>query len=310
MLPIQRRAALRAICLGIATMPISTHLAGCGAPPVNPNVSALLTVNEILPGPHRFPFLLLDTDGTAINGAEVRASFFQLREDLDDLRFQTYAAEQTIVTTSDHIHSDGSIHKHSDTRSYYLVSDTAFEEGLWRSDMEVQPANGSAYSLSTAFQVLSSTNSPNVGERIPSSINPTASDVPDLSLITTAVTPEPGMYEFTVADVLASGDPLVVAFSTPAFCRSRMCGPVTTVVAKLYKRWRKHVRFVHIEPFNLSVARTAGRLELTDLAGDWNIRTEPWVFVIDRNGLVSARFEGTVGENELEPAIATVANHR
>ena len=310
MLPIQRRAALRAISLGIATMPISTNLAGCGAPPVNPNVSVMLTVSEILPGPHRFPFLLVDTNGMAINGAEVRASFFQLREDVDDLRFQTYAAEKTITTTSDHIHSNGSIHKHSDTRSYYLVSDGTFEEGLWRSDLEVQPPNGSAYSLSTAFQVLSSTNSPNVGERIPSSINPTASDVPDLSLITTAVTPEPGMYEFTVANVLASGDPLVVAFSTPAFCRSRMCGPVTTVVAKLYKRWRKHARFVHIEPFNLSVARTAGRLELTELAGDWNIRTEPWVFVIDRNGRVSARFEGTVGEDELEPAIATVANHR
>jgi hypothetical protein len=291
-------------------MPISANLAGCGAPPINPNVSAMLTISEILPGPHRFPFRLVDTNGTAITGAEVHASFFQLREDVDHLRFQTYAAEQTITTTSDHIHSDSSIHEHSDTRSYYLVSDGAFEEGLWRSDLEVQPPNGSAYSLSTAFQVLSNTNSPNVGERIPSSINPTASGFPDLSLITTAVTPEPGMYEFTVTAVLAAGDPLVVAFSTPAFCRSRMCGPVTAVVTKLYKRWSEHVRFVHIEPFNLSIARTAGRLELTDIAGDWNIRTEPWVFVIDRNGRVSARFEGTVGEDELEPAIATVASHR
>ena len=291
-------------------MPIAANLAACGAPPVNPNVSAILTISEILPGPHRFPFRLVDTNGTAITGAKVRASFVQLRGDVDNLRFQTYAAEQTIATTSDHVHSDDTIHQHADTRSYYLVSNGVFEEGLWRSDLEVQPPTSSAYSLSTAFQVLGNTASPNLGQRIPSSVNPTAHRVADLSLITTAVAPEPGMYEFTVADVLATGNPLVVAFTTPAFCRSRMCGPVTAVVAKLYKRWSEHVRFVHIEPFDLSIARTAGRLELTELARAWNIHTEPWVFVIDRSGRVSARFEGTVGEGELEPAIATVAAHR
>ena len=44
-----------------------------------------------------------------------------------------------------------------------------------------------------------------------------------------------------------------------------------------------------------------------DVAHEWNLEIEPWVFVVDASGRVAARFEGLVGAAELEPAIAAVA---
>ncbi len=39
----------------------------------------------------------------------------------------------------------------------------------------------------------------------------------------------------------------------------------------------------------------------------WRLRTEPWTFVIGRDGRVAARFEGAVSTSELERAVAGVA---
>jgi hypothetical protein len=35
----------------------------------------------------------------------------------------------------------------------------------------------------------------------------------------------------------------------------------------------------------------------------WHLPTEPWTFVVDRKGLIRARFEGSVGVRELEAAV-------
>jgi hypothetical protein len=40
---------------------------------------------------------------------------------------------------------------------------------------------------------------------------------------------------------------------------------------------------------------------------DWHLDTEPWTFVVDRRGRISARFEGTVSVRELEEAVEQVA---
>ena len=86
-----------------------------------------------------------------------------------------------------------------------------------------------------------------------------------------------------------------------------MCGPVTAVVGDLYEQLGDRVRFIHLEPFDLDIARTDGRLVFGSTAREWNLETEPWVFVVDASGRVAARFEGLVSAAELEPAIAAVA---
>jgi hypothetical protein len=35
----------------------------------------------------------------------------------------------------------------------------------------------------------------------------------------------------------------------------------------------------------------------------WHLQTEPWVFVIDRRGIITAKFEGPTTAAEIVPAI-------
>ncbi len=302
---ISRRTLLGAL-VG-ATPALAGWLPACGSPPPDPDISVFLAVNEMLPGPHRFPFVVVDGESTAITGARIQVRFLRLIGERDEFRFEVPAREYVAGGSYNHIHEDGQVHVHDLARSYYLVDDASFDEGLWRADLEIHPANGSAFSASTVFQVGQRTDTPRVGDPAPATAHPTVDNVADLDLLTTADPPLPALYQHTVANALAANEPFVVAFSTPAFCTSAMCGPVTAVVGDLHEQLGDRVRFIHLEPFDLGIARTEGRLVWTDVAREWNLETEPWIFVVDPSGHVAARFEGLVGAAELEPAIAAVA---
>ena len=51
----------------------------------------------------------------------------------------------------------------------------------------------------------------------------------------------------------------------------------------------------------------AGQLQLVPAAVQWGLPDEPWIFVVDASGKVTAKFEGAVGSDELTAAIAAVA---
>ena len=148
---------------------------------------------------------------------------------------------------------------------------------------------------------------PGVGDSAPASRSPTIRDVEDLNEISTHPSPVAGLYQLTIAEALEQRKPLVVAFSTPAFCVSRACGPVTDLVASLYETYGDRTNFIHVEPWVLETARAEGRLVLTDVAKEWRLTSEPWVFVVDEEGRVASRFEGFVGEDELVEALEAVA---
>ena len=118
--------------------------------------------------------------------------------------------------------------------------------------------------------------------------------------------PSQDMYAVTVAEALREGRPLVVQFSTPRFCVSHMCGPVYEEVASLHETYGDRVRFIHLEPFDLAIARAEGRLAPTPAFQAWSLQTEPWTFVINAGGVVSARFEGMVSASELDAALQRV----
>ena len=114
------------------------------------------------------------------------------------------------------------------------------------------------------------------------------------------------MHELSVAQALELEKPFSVVFATPRFCFTRMCGPVTDIAAALHDRYKERVNFIHIEPWDLKITRSEGRLVPIDVALEWNLPTEPWVFVVDGDGKVSSRFEGLVSSEELENAITAV----
>ena len=74
--------------------------------------------------------------------------------------------------------------------------------------------------------------------------------------------------------------------------------------------------FINVEPYQLvrppaissRSCRTQNLPIPVDAVNQWGLPTEPYTFVVDRDGKVSAKFEGMVGADELRAAFDAVAN--
>jgi hypothetical protein len=149
------------------------------------------------------------------------------------------------------------------------------------------------------FDVRARSTSPAVGARAPTMDTPTLADAPARSL-TTRRPPDVALLRYSVASVLAANRPFVVTFATPGFCTSRTCGPVVDVVDAVRRRFASTgVRFIHVEVFtDNDPARGYNRWMRR-----WGLRSEPWTFLVGRDGRVKAKFEGSVSVAELAAAV-------
>ncbi len=153
----------------------------------------------------------------------------------------------------------------------------------------------------TLIEVAAEPAMPLVGSAAPLSETPTSAGRDDLTSISTDPDPNPMYYDLTIADAVTSGTPSVIAFATPAFCQTALCGP-TMAQVKEAVAGRADLNVVHVEPYELAEARS-GTLVPVDSMVEWNLPTEPWVFVVDSDGTISAAFEGIFAVDELTAAL-------
>jgi hypothetical protein len=147
----------------------------------------------------------------------------------------------------------------------------------------------------------STVNPPDVGQRAPRVHTPTPADVGgDLAKIDTRIPPD-DMHE-DLAKVLGR-KPVVLVFATPQFCQSRICGPVVDEEEQVKQRYGNRVSFIHMEIYNDDEPNKGVRPQV--LA--YHLPSEPWTFVIDRHGVIRARFEGALSVREMEAAVKEVA---
>ena len=96
--------------------------------------------------------------------------------------------------------------------------------------------------------------------------------------------------------------PFVVTFATPAFCSSRTCGPVVDIVDTVRTRLEaqgKGLRFIHVEIYKDNDPKKG----FNRWVRQWNLPTEPWTFLVGRDGRITAKFEGALSAAELEQAV-------
>jgi hypothetical protein len=142
---------------------------------------------------------------------------------------------------------------------------------------------------------------PQVGEKAPVIHTPTAADVGgDMAKIDTRVPPDQ-MHEVDFADAVGK-KPVVLVFATPALCQSRVCGPVVDVAQQVADSYKGKADFIHMEIWNDNDLSKGPRPQVQA----YNLETEPWTFLIDRNGIVRDRIEGAFGVSELEEAMRTI----
>jgi len=141
---------------------------------------------------------------------------------------------------------------------------------------------------------------PRPGERPPQiSTETVASASGNLEKIDTRLPPD-DMHDVDFADVIGR-KPVALLFATPALCESRVCGPVVDIALQLKDTYGDRVQFIHQEVFVDNDASKGLRAPLRA----FNLQTEPWLFVFDKRGRVTARLEGSFGFNAVERALKT-----
>jgi hypothetical protein len=162
--------------------------------------------------------------------------------------------------------------------------------------------NGKLVAAPTQVQVSSRAADPipEVGEKPPHVQTDTvASAKGDVASIDTRQPPD-DMHGDSFADVVGK-KPVALLFATPQLCQSRVCGPVVDIAAQMKAKYGKQVDFIHQEVYVGNDPKKGLRPSLQA----FHLRTEPWLFVVGRNGRITARLEGSVGVNAFEQALKT-----
>ena len=164
------------------------------------------------------------------------------------------------------------------------------------------------------LEVVADSPVPSLGDATPPSVTKTLADGLDLTQLTTAYTPDPELYQLSIADAVADSKPDVIVFASPAFCTSPTCGPQVDTVSELRVAHPDAANYIHVELYD-NPAEIQGDLSKAKLVGtadewgftkidDWT--NESWVFVVDSDGVIRHRFEGFATLSELEAALADV----
>ena len=198
-------------------------------------------------------------------------------------------------------------------RAFYVATPELSHAGTWGAAVAVRdPATGATTGAKLQFTVSEGGFGPRVGDTAPAVKTPTLADVGgDVRQVSTDPQPDPAFYETSLDAALAAKEPFLLAFITPAFCQSAQCGPTIDVVKEAVDD--APIRVVAVEPYQLTFQD--GRLQPVyenggfvpvEAANTYGIPTEPWVFVVDGSGTITASFEAVVADGELVDAIRAV----
>lgn len=186
-----------------------------------------------------------------------------------------------------------------DAASVVYSTDLSFPgEGEWRLAAILKEGGELKGSLLPSVRVGEFKKVPLPGEKAPLIHTPTAQDVQgDLSKITTRIPPD-SQNKVDYADALGK-EPIVLLFATPQFCQSRVCGPVVDVAEQAKHEFGDKATFIHMEIYNDNDPGKGVRPQVRA----FHLPTEPWLFTIDRRGVVRDAVEGAFGLKLMHQAV-------
>jgi hypothetical protein len=254
---------------------------------------------------NRLGFAIVDRANKQIDVSAV--AVYTAKPDGTELRGPYVARRESLAVTTAYRSAQTSSDLESGDRFY--VADAGYGTrgphivvGLARLDGRLVVADSP-----TALTVGPKPNAPpDVGDRAIRIHTLTASDVGgDLPKLTTRIPPAPEMLKTDFSDILGK-KPAVLLFATPALCQSRTCGPVVDIAEQVRAENGSGVSFIQQEIYQDNDPGKPLRPQVTS----WRLQTEPWAFVIDRNGKITARYEGVFSVGELARAVEKVKEGR
>jgi hypothetical protein len=258
-------------------------------PAAGAELTALLASSELALGRNRFSLGLLDARSQPVTSGTVHIEYFKLKADGTGEK----KADGTAIFRSVGGQSKG-----------VWVSPAEFgETGPWGAQVSLAAGNDAPRVARMNFEVRDKFSAPGYGEPAVRSASLTTRDTGgDLARLCTN-SPPCNLHALSIAQALEPGQkPLVAAFATPALCTSATCGPELDAVLQLAKTYGEQANFIHVEIFQYPFDGQ----KVAAAVDEWRLPSDPWIFMIDRTGVVRDRFEGAAPFEELEPALKLV----
>jgi hypothetical protein len=259
-------------------------------PELAPSVSLLHT------GRNRFGFGLFDRGNRQI--ADLKVALY-VSKGLDEEARGPYAARFEPITLKKRFASKQAVEDPDAARSVYVVELPLSGSGGYTVAAVAEFDKRFVVTAPTQIVVNNHSKVPEPGDRAIRIHTPTRSSVGgDMGQIDTRIPPD-SMHEVDFADALDRHRPILLLFSTPALCQSRVCGPVTDVAEEVHSEFGDQVDFIHMEIYKGNEIEKGPRPQFVA----WHLDTEPVAFAIDRRGIVVERLEGAFSVRELRAAV-------
>jgi hypothetical protein len=205
------------------------------------------------------------------------------------LTLPRYRSKQAALTTDPFFAVYGAAVPFSKSGKYSVLTATKSSDG------KLLGAPGSIDVLKKSADQI-----PQVGEKAPKVHTDTLESAGgDVSKIDTRDPPS-DMHAKDFADVVGK-QPVALLFSTPQLCQSRVCGPVTDIELQMQAKYGRQMTFIHQEVYVDNDPQKGLRPPLQQ----FHLQTEPWLFVVNKDGVITARLEGSIGVREFENAVKT-----
>lgn len=253
-------------------------------------------------GVNRFSFAVFRLDRTQIRDAKV-AIYAAPGGNLEGKAIGPFPARIEDLTTEERYRARTTADDPNAATVAYVAEVPLDVEGKWSFGAVVLNDDGTygASVVPTPSLVGQFSGVPRVGEKAPVISTPTVDSVGDVSTIDTRIPPS-DLHEEDFANVVGR-KPVVLLFATPALCQSRVCGPVVDAAEQSKAEWGDQVEYIQMEIYRDNDMSKGVRPQVAA----YRLPSEPWLFVIDRNGVVSSVIEGPFSVSELNGAVAKVA---
>lgn len=177
------------------------------------------------------------------------------------------------------------------------VSDVVFDKpGIWNGIVDHE-----GQKLTLVVQVNKTAAAPVVGTRAPAVASPTPAHPLGMNPICTRV-PMCSLHSRSLDTLIGKGRPVAVLFATPARCQSQYCGPVLDALLPLVDTYKDRVDIVHCDIY---LNNRSDQVQPTVAA--WKLPSEPWLYGVDAQGVITARIDGAMGQDEIRQVLESLA---
>ena len=278
--------------------PATTQPASVPPPATAPeHLRLALASSDLAVGSNRVVFGVIDRDAGPVRDASVQVSTFFLTPD---------GGQEGPVEVVDAVFRAWPV-----TPRGVFTAQLSFDRpGEWGIGAVVADSDGVERKATARVRVQDTSATPALGTAAPRSISKTLADVGDFERLTTDFEPDADMYAMTIADALDTAKPLMVVFSTPAYCQTATCGPQLDVIKDVKAEHADTMNFIHVEVYDNphEIEGDLTNAVISPTVEEWGLPSEPWTFIIDGDGVIRAKFEAFTTREELDAALALVIN--